>query len=115
MTAAVCITAVGVSVDVELSTGRRSRADISSEWYVLEAIVLGILSLECSVLIISKGLVLLPEAYLRDPLNVVDILVTAVSFVCLLEFNEKRWDDSAVISLLRATRGLRVLRLVKVG
>lgn len=114
MSVAVLLTMIGVSFDVELLTGRMSRAGMSTEWLVVENIVLVMFCLEVLMLCVADGLFFLPNAYLRKPVHCVDFVVTVVSVVRVMAFDGERWDDSRAICMLRAVRGLRALRLIKV-
>lgn len=114
MVIAVGVTIVGVCLDVELATGRRNRSDVLDEWYAVEFIVMCVFFLEAAVLVIARGLMLLPHAFLRDRLRVLDFAMTVFSAVCLLAFNDERWDGSKVAVALKATRAFRVVRLAQV-
>lgn len=113
-TFAVAVMMVVVSLDVECSSGRRAAdSDNWSVTRVLEAAAVCIFIAEAAMLIVARGLVLLPGAYLRDPYHVINFSLTVLSAVCLWEFDDAAWDSSFPVSAIKALRGLTVVRLLK--
>lgn len=107
------VTLVDVSMDAELHTTRRGESDYVSVMYALEVFAVVVFSLEAIVLFVAKGVVFLPGAYLRDPLNILDFSVTVLSGVCLVVFQSASWNSSALVSALKAARALRAARLLR--
>ena len=112
-TVAVVVIMVVVSLDVELSSGRRTADDEKSVTRVLETVAVCIFIAEVAMLIVAQGFVLLPGAYLRDYYNVMNFSLTVLSAVCLWVIDEATWGDSFAVSAVKALRALTVVRLLK--
>ena len=112
-TVAVVVMMVVVSLDVELSSGRRTADGEKNVTRVLEAVAVCIFIVEAAMLIVSRGLLLLPGAYLRDSFDVMNFALTVLSAVCLWAFDGATSRDSFAVSSVKALRALTVARLMK--
>lgn len=117
---AIVATLVVVSFDVEVSSGRRAAADKTGAVRLVEAVAVSAFLAEALALIVARGLVLLPGAYLRDPSNVLELSLTVLSAVCLLwplgggtAAGAGGGGDPPLLSAVKALRALNVLRLAR--
>lgn len=113
ITVAVAVMMVVVSLGAELSSGRRTADDEKSVTRVLETAAVCVFIVEAAMLIVSRGLVLLPGAYLRDSYDVMNFFLTVLSAVCLWAFDGAASRGSFVMSAVKASRALTVVRLLK--
>lgn len=114
MVCAVTVMMVVVCRDVELASGRRTSADEIAIMHVLETLAVTTLIAEAILLIIVRGLILLPDAYLRDPSSLFDFSLTFLAAICLWKFGDARWSTSSLaVSIVKALRALNVIRLMK--
>lgn len=114
MLCAVIILMVVVALDAELTSGRRTAANEAPEKHALETFAVSAFLAEAAALIVARGLVLLPKAYLRDPFDFLNFLLAVLSAVCLWMFGGASWTDSTAVSAMKVARALVVFRLVKV-
>lgn len=100
--------------DAELSSGRRnSPADETTSIRLLEAVAVYTFLAETAVLVVARGLVLLPTAYLRNSSDVFEFLLTVLSAVCLWAFGGAGWAGTRSVSAVKAARALNVVRLLR--
>lgn len=110
---AVVITLVVVSLDSELASGRRTASDDTDAMRNLETVAVTAFLAEAILLSVARGLVLLPNAYLRDSSDIIRCLLTALSAVSLWAFGGAKWGESFAVSVVKAMRALNVVRLLK--
>lgn len=111
---AVAATLVVVCHDAELSSGRRSTpADETDSIRLLEAVAVYTFLAETTALIVARGLVLLPNAYLRKSSDFFEFLLTVLSAVCLWGFGGAGWAGARSVSAVKAARALNVFRLLR--
>ncbi|KAJ3332956.1 Voltage-dependent T-type calcium channel subunit alpha-1H, partial [Gonapodya sp. JEL0774] len=83
-----------------------SNSSLAHVLHVTDIVFAIVFSFELFMTGIADGLVFGPTAYLKDPLNWVDVLLIVISIICLAPF-------AAQLKVIRILRLVRVLRLLK--
>ncbi|CAM9483745.1 unnamed protein product, partial [Ectocarpus fasciculatus] len=113
---AVVITLVVVSLDAELVSGRRTEGGVGTTRLLLETASVWAFLADALLCIVAQGLVLLPGGYLRDPSDVLALVLTILSAVCLWGFGSTGGRGTLLsVSTLKALRGLNVFRLLRLA
>lgn len=113
---AVVITLVVVSLDAELVSGRRTEGGVGTTRLLLETASVWAFLADALLCIVAQGLVLLPGGYLRDPSNILALVLTILSAVCLWGFGSTGGRGTLLsVSTLKALRGLNVFRLLRLA
>lgn len=115
--AAVAATLIVVAVDAEVYSGRRTSATDGTYGAVRLAELAAVTAflLEAAVLVVARGLVLLPGACLRDPSIVFCFSLTALSATCLWALGGAgaAGEEAFWVTVARAARALNVFRLLR--
>eukprot|EP00752_Nemacystus_decipiens_P004767 g4338.t2 len=108
---------VVVAVDVEIFSGRRAAADrTTGAVRALETAAVSAFLAQALVVIVARGLVLLPGAYLRRSSSVLGFALTVLSTACLWPFgNSAPGGEGLWLSAVKALRALNALRLVRLA
>lgn len=109
---AVIVIMIATAFDAEKASGHRALSDKTSVIKILEKLAVWAFLVEALVLIVARGLVLFPDAYLRQPLDFFNFCILVLCVVCL--WAEGGWVGSSLPgSALKALRALAVVRLVR--
>lgn len=113
---AVVATMIAVCFDVEISSGRRDPGanEPATTSTILETFAVSVFLAEVVLLAIARGFVLIPGAYLRVPQDALNFALAILSAVCLWALPGESWGDLYfAVSVVKALRGLTVIRLLK--